>query len=486
MEDNKDLLNENETLENSERESTDALNEELEKIAQTFREELLKAQSEQTENDESEEVSSYEETETQAEFQEEEIPEEELCVRCGENPRDKEYGENYEYCEECREKMRRNPIGFSNILIAVLMCVMAVLSVVTFSEDFEGYYYAYKAKTFNNDKMLSSAVSFYDNAINYFESKKITPKNLYLESAEIIFKTMPQGTASMGEVSDRISKALSGYSSKLPIYKNSVSLRNESLTLYGTMEKFYAIMNDTKYLNYSIDNVEMYNSVMADVEAMIGTELSIKSIDGETTETVIINEGMVRFCQYMFAYTSEKYDEANKYLEKVYELEPDYLWLYAYELGVIHIKNGELEKAEEIAEKILENNREEADGYCIYSTVARMTGDTEKAIEWADKGLELCSQDAELLRIKAMAYVVAGDVETAKTVIDEAFNYNAYGLLYYTAIVIENELGNKETVDEMIITLDSGGLSLSDKMYDYFGGKITAEQMFTEGTGDVE
>ena len=487
MEDNKDLLNENETLENGEENSSDALNEELEKIAQTFREELLKAQSEQAENDESEEVSSYEETGMQEEeIPEEEIPEEELCVRCGENPRDKEYGENYEYCEECREKMRRNPIGFSNILIAVLMCVMAVLSVVTFSEDFEGYYYAYKAKTLNDDKMLSSAVSFYDTAINYFESKKLTPKNLYLESAEIIFKTMPQGTASMGDVSDRISTALSGFASKLPVYKKSIDLRNESLTLYGTMEKFYGIMNDTKYLNYSIDNVEMYNSVMADVEAMIGTELSIKSIDGETAETVIINEGMVRFCQYMFAYTSERYDEANKYLEKVYELEPDYLWLYAYELGVIHIKNGELEKAQEIAEKILDNNREEADGYCIYSTVARMTGDTEKAIEWADKGLELCPEDAELLRIKAMSYVAAGDFETAKTVIDEALNYNAYGLLYYTAIVIENELGNTETVDEMLMILENGGLSLSDKMYDYFGGKITAEQMFTEGTGDVE
>ena len=74
MEDNKDLLNENETLENGEENSSDALNEELEKIAQTFREELLKAQSEQAENDESEEVSSYEETG----MQEEEIPEEEI------------------------------------------------------------------------------------------------------------------------------------------------------------------------------------------------------------------------------------------------------------------------------------------------------------------------------------------------------------------------------------------------------------------------
>ena len=85
-----------------------------------------------------------------------------------------------------------------------------------------------------------------------------------------------------------------------------------------------------------------------------------------------------------------------------------------------------------------------------------------------------------------MNYVAQGDVDKAKTVIDEALTYNAYGLLYYTAIVIENELGNTETVDEMISTLQNGGLGLTEKMNDYLSGKITAKQMFTEGTGDVE
>lgn len=482
MEDNKDLLNENEAVENGENTSTDALNEELEQIAQTFREELEKAKNEQDENDSTEIIPDFQESENTEEV----IPEEELCACCGERERNKEYGENYEYCEECRRKMLRSPISFSGVLIAVMMCVMAVLSVITFGKDIEGYYYSYIAKKYTDDKMLDSALGYYDNAINYFESKNIKARNLYLESADVIFRTMSQGTASMSDISDRISTALEGNLAKLPLYRKSVDTRKESLILYGTMEEFYNIVNNENYATYSINNDEMYKSVMAEVEALIGKELSIKSIDGKTEETVVINEGMVRFCQYMFAYTFEKKDEANKYLKKVYELEPEYLWLYSYEMGMVYIKNGDYDEAEKIAEAILENNKEESDGYSILSTVARLSGDGKGAAEWVDKALEFNPEDAELLRIKAMNYVAQGDVDKAKTVIDEALTYNAYGLLYYTAIVIENELGNTETVDEMISTLQNGGLGLTEKMNDYLNGKITAKQMFTEGTGDVE
>lgn len=494
MEDNNSLLNGEEIAENSsENVSSDALNEELEQIAETFREELLKAQSESDSNenitDGTSENSGENENETEDSEnceQNGEISEEDLCVRCGQMPRDKEYGEDYEYCGECREKMLHTRISFSDILVAVLLVVTAVLSVVSFSEDFSGYYSAYKAKSCKNAKMLDSAISYYDEAINYFENKKVNAKSLYLESAEVIFKTMPEGTASMGDVSDLITEALKDGAYKVPVYKKSLELRKESLTLYGTMEQFYNLVNSEEYANYSIGDEEMYNSVMTKIGELVGTELTVESIDGETSETVLVNEGAVRFCQYMFAYTSEKFDEADEYLKRVSELEPDYLWLYAYELCMIHIENGEYEKAEAIAQTILDNNKEEADGYCVFSTVARLKGDGKGAVEWADKGLKFALQDAELLRVKSMAYIADGDIETAEKVIDEALQYNTYGLLYFTAAVVKNETGDTETVNEILTVLENGGLSLSDKMNDYLNGKITAQQMFTEGSGDVE
>lgn len=85
-----------------------------------------------------------------------------------------------------------------------------------------------------------------------------------------------------------------------------------------------------------------------------------------------------------------------------------------------------------------------------------------------------------------MAYVALGDIENATATINEALSYNEYGLLYYTAIVIENEQGNKENVAEMKKLLEDNGIQLSDKLNSYLGGKITAKQLFTEGSGDVE
>lgn len=489
MEENKDLLNGSQPDENADSELDVGLDRELEQIAQTFREELQKAQDESekdetyTSDSEDEISQSEDDISQQSDFDEESA---DLCVRCGENPCDKQHGENYEYCEQCREEMCRVPFGFSNILVAVVVCVAAIIAVNSFSSDFEGYYSVYKAKENADCNKLDSALVSYDEAISYFENKDIKAKRLYLESAEIIFKTMPDGTASMGEVSDRISKALSNAFYKLPVYKKYVDLRTESLALYGTMEQFYAIMNSDDYAGYSIDSEEMYDSVMAQIEALSGSELSVTSIDGETTETVTVDEAMLQFCRYMFAYTAGKIDEANGYLEKVYEEQPEYLWLYAYEKSMVDIKNGDFESAEKIAEAVIENNKEDPDGYCIYSTAARLRGDSDKALEWAQTGLSYAPDDAELLRMQAMAYVTAGNIDKADEVIDKAMENNAYGLLYYTAAVIKNEAGDTDTVDEIIAAVEDGGLTLTDRMNDYFDGKITAAQMFTEGTGDVE
>ena len=457
MEDNKNLLNSNELAENDEKlleenepvqgdsaMVNDELNAELEQIAQTFREELAKTQEEFANCDATEDI-----TENESETWDEEFPEEDLCIRCGVNERDKTYGESYEYCEECREKMLRNPLGFSNIIIALLIFVMAGLSVVTFTNDAEGYYQSYKAKNFKNKSMLHSALKEYDSAIAYFSSKNIKANNLYLESAEVIFRTMPEGTASMDAVSDRVSEVLSNSAYKLPIYKKSVDLRNESLMLYGTMQKIYNIVNSQKYAQFSMNDPNMYKALMSEVEGLIGSGLTIKTLDGESELEMVVSEGVVRFWQYMFAYTTGDTDNANRYLQKVYELEPDYLWLYAYEYATVQLKRGEYEEAENIAEKILENNVEKADAYNILCTISRVKGEHAQALEWVEKGIEYNPGDVELLRAKAMTYVATGDMEKAKQVIDEALAENAYGLLYFTAIVIENELGNKETVDKL-------------------------------------
>ncbi|MBO5066696.1 MAG: tetratricopeptide repeat protein [Clostridia bacterium] len=450
------------------------LNEELENIAELFRTELAKAQEAESEDGVTAEENDEAAEETQATEGTGQTEEVALCACCGEEPKP----ENGDYCEKCIENMRHYPIGFANIIIAVLITVMAGVSAFTFFQDVEGYSYAYEAKKDKADGFLTSSLENYDMGISFFKSRKANPTNLYFESAEVVFNTMSAGTSSMNDVAQRIEDGIGDSNPNLFIYKNNVDMRNESMVLYGTMKSFYDIMNSGQY--------STYEAVMAEVEKLVGTELTVTSIDGKTEQKFTADEGMLRFCQYMYAYTSGQYEDAEKYLRKVYELKSDYVWLYAYELAFSDIKSGNLEEAKKLADAICENNKEESDSYCLNSAIARMSGDTEGAIKFADEGLKYCPTDAEILRNKAMAYVAAGDIKNAGASINEALSYNQYGLLYYTAIVIENEQGNKESVEEMKKILEDNGIPLSERLNSYLGGKITAKQLFTEGTGEVE
>lgn len=460
----------------AERDYSDSqLNDELERLAQTFREELKKAQ----------ELSDEDFVEAYADDLGV-IPEGELCECCGERRKDKSRGESYQYCSVCRENMKIYPLSINNIIVAVVLAALSVVSVVNFCKDFNGYDLMYKAEKAKNENMLNSALDYYDSVIAEFSEKGVIPRRAYLKSAEIIFNTMDGGTTSMLEVSDRIDTALSDFGKKLPMYASVVDMQTECKVLYGTMQEFYTLMNDEKYQNYDPEDAEMYEEVMTEIGSLIDKEISVVSSDKKTTTLLPANEGAVRFCQYMFAYMSANYDDAYKYMREVETLEPSYLWLYAYELGIVETQTGDIAKAKGLAAQLIALNVEDADGYSLYTSAERLSGNYEKALRWAEKGLKYNSDNAELMRLKAMALCCMGEYTQAKTVIDEAMEIQEYAVLYFTAMVVENELGNTETVNSLKAVLEEEGVVASERMNNYLSGKITAAQLFTEGTGEVE
>ena len=314
----------------------------------------------------------------------------------------------------------------------------------------------------------------------------IVAKKAYLQSADIIFKTMNNGSDSMKDISERIDKALSDVEKKLPVNNSYIETQTKCKVLSSTMQHFYDIIQDEKYASYTPENKEMYTQIMTEIGSLIDKELSISATDGKTIQMVKADMGMVRFCQYMFAYTSEEYDDAMEYMRMVQKLRPSYYWLYGYELGMAELQSGKPSQARALAENMLEQNIENGDAYALHSAIDRLAGNQEKAIEWADKGIALIPENAELYRYKAMSLCVMGDYEKAKTEIDKAIEIQEYPLAYMVSIIIETELGNNDTARTYQKTLEMQGVSLTDKMNKYLKGEITAEKLFTEGTGDVE
>lgn len=457
-----------------------ALNEELEKLAQTFQQELQKARAMNEE-----ELIKNGIIVPQYEDEDGAIPEEELCRCCGEQRRDKSFGENYEYCRACREAMMDYPFSIKSLIFLGVTVFFCVLSIFSFSNDFSKYNMVRKADEKLSQHKLFSALEEYEDAIAVFESEEIKPEKLYLKTAEILFNTMPDGVSSMQVVAENISTALSGFESNLPLNYKYTKMREEVLIMNGTFQEFYTLINSEEYATMDASDKEAYEEIMTQIGSLIDKEISVSAIDG-TQSIQKANEAAVRFCQYMFAYTTGHYDDCYKYMVEVSELAPEYLWLYAYELGNVKLQKGETEDAEALAEALYELNVENSGSYALYSYIYRMSAQPKKAVEWADKGLDVIPNDTELMRMKAMALVAKGDLKSAKAIIDDARAIEDYGLMMLVSLVIENELGNKDEVKEIKSLLKENSLEITDNVNDYLKGKISAKQLFTEGVGDVQ
>ncbi len=443
------------------------LDEELERLAQTFRDELKKAQ--ETEGEE---------------YFEEVVPAEDLCECCGENPKDTSFGKDYQYCAQCRDAMKRYPVSWYNVVIAIVTLILSVVSVATFLGDFDGYYAAYKAKAAVSERKMTTAISFYEEAIGFFDEEDINAKGLRLDCADAIYETMPYGVSSMDKISDLISDAITDFESRLPIYKTYVDMRDEVMVLYGTMQKFYVVVNNAEYSDYTDDKV--YEKAMTAIGQILDEQIEVKSIDGQTKNKYPADEAVVRFCQFMYAYTAGKHEESYRYMRQVYAVKPEYLWLYAYELGLVESQTGEVKEAKRLAEAMYNNNIEDYSPYCVYASAERLSGNFDKAIEWTDKGIKNVPGSSEILRHKGMTLAAKGEYEQAKAVLEDANKIEENGLLSITLLVIENELGNADSVKEITDYLEEQGVEIPERAKSCLEGKITIKELFAEGTGDIE
>ena len=141
-------------------ENENGLAQELEELRDMFQQELDKA-TEEAENQTQTLIQELDEIEdTQDEDAEEEFTGR-LCEICGEHPCAEEYGEDYPYCQECRNLMKKYPMRASGILMSILM--IAVFAVTGYA----------------GSSYLESFMSIAENAAYYDTGKVLTALNGY-------------------------------------------------------------------------------------------------------------------------------------------------------------------------------------------------------------------------------------------------------------------------------------------------------------------
>ncbi|MGN1118004.1 MAG: hypothetical protein ACI4RU_05280, partial [Acutalibacteraceae bacterium] len=118
--------------ENSEPTQQDELIEELEGIRSKFQELLDETAETYLAGGD---IQDYEDEEEQEKEEDEEIADDELCQCCGEKKRDTSFGEDYPYCEDCRELMKHSPVSFFGVLALFCVLVLTGVSVYMFGSS---------------------------------------------------------------------------------------------------------------------------------------------------------------------------------------------------------------------------------------------------------------------------------------------------------------------------------------------------------------
>ena len=312
------------------------------------------------------EESSSEETVT-SEENEEEIPEEteeeDLCPVCGMNKK----AEDSDYCLECETIMfkRKIPLlgwisGLASIVIGIFAFVLAALVSAPTLQVAKGDVHAQNKCWYSAYQEYSEVSSVTDeiNSILGTQSK-------FVQNGRGLSKRIIESVAKCTSPLDAYSVAqnlLSGEDlTKISFMKKYIKISEEFTGAYAALEEPITAM-----MEENANAEETY----AAFEAVRGTE-GIKDI---YIDYFIFNAAV---------YYGEDYTKQAELLEKVDKTakasNEDYSWLYSLDYANVLYKSGQTNKAVEVVDSVIEQDKTKFDAYELKMNIALDSGDTNNA-----------------------------------------------------------------------------------------------------------
>lgn len=451
----------------------DELAQELEELRDMFQQELDKA----TEEAENQTEALIQELDEIEETQEEEAEEEftgRLCEICGENPCAEEFGEDYPYCEECRNIMKKYPMRASGILMTVLMIAVFVASAVVGSGYINAFMSVSEYAAYYDTGRLMTALNGYYAYNSSAEVDKISMKAVR-DSIEGFVKT-----GYITDATSLIEKVYSEDELKLPWNKKYAKIIEESKKL---TEDYYTISEIiTPVLNRENDD---YEKIMADLDALY----EATDEEGNSEE---INAVFVEYYRYVvMSVLGKEPEDLLAQLEKTAVADKDgsLQWVYLANYATVAAKCGDLELTELLYNKMIGTNREDTAAYIALASYYRYTETPD-----ADKILEICEEakenayqnDITYMPYMAIAYLLKGEGALALETMEEYMSMSGYSVQTCNLFALCAAYnGNDEIYNEMKNVLETSGYELSVLVEKYKNDKITIEEALQDKGGDI-
>lgn len=451
----------------------DELAQELEELRDMFQQELDKA----TEEAENQTEALIQELDEIEETQEEEAEEEftgRLCEICGENPCAEEFGEDYPYCNECRNIMKKYPMRASGILMSLLMIVVFVASAIVGSGYIDAFMSVSEYAAYYDTGRLMTALNGYYAYNSSAEVDKISMKAVK-DSIEGFLKT-----GYITDATSLIEKVYSENELKLPWNKKYAKIIEESKKL---TEDYYTISEIiTPVLNRENDD---YEKIMADLDALY----EATDEEGNSEE---INAVFVEYYRYVvMSVLGKEPEDLLAQLEKTAVADKDgsLQWVYLANYATVAAKCGDLELTELLYNKMIGTNREDAAAYIALASYYRYaeTPDADKILEICEEAKENAYQnDMTYMPYMAIAYLLKGEGALALETMEEYMSMSGYSVQTCNLFALCAAYnGNDEIYNEMKNVLETSGYELSVLVEKYKNDKITIEEALQDKGGDI-
>ena len=390
-----------------------------------------------------------------------------LCLRC-ESPVD----DGVDYCDECQKEMTSFPIRKSVgiwVFLTFVVCVFSVLllgvnslvanpvlngDVCLAKGDIEGCY-SYYAQAYNLSQTLQKNL-FANSKLSYFSvgSKTLAKQIIALEQLN--------GTVSAGEMINNF------FHGNVP--KNLRTIKAE----YDSIEAFVGDVNTA---------LSEYN---AKLEGEAGDYEEMKEI----IEKIILShpdtpEYITGYYRFMLAYSmADDPSVAASFLDKVIEIAPDELWLYASEGIAAYKEAGEYGKALSICNRLLKVAPTDQSAVAYTVSVLRLLGKYDEALTVYQSTVKSVVSTPELERQMAIILMLQGDTETAEETLLSSFSTQGATLEHLATLVVcahANE--SAEVFEEYKKLLD--GYATFEQVDAFIAGETTIEEIFLSGGGEI-
>ena len=421
--------------------------------------------------------------------EEEEIDEEDLCQCCGEKRRNTDHGEDYPYCEDCRNLMLHNPLNFVGVFVSIIVCLVAGLSIGLMVSNISDYSTLIDAETAYDSKNLSTALVSY---LEYADAADV--EGVYSKAA---IKHCVEVLSTLGHYTyaeDYVEKFFSDTQLKLPWNSK----------LKKTLDHCKELSNTDDYINENIGELIQSRDYDKAIEKI---DKAIEENKEKTGEEAL-NQVYLGYIKYFLLYSNNAdRQEVLDTLIGIRDLDEksfggENKWMYITYLIRQYGQVGDFENAKKYFDLSLEENKQDVNSYVFLADAYRFTLNKDSsAEEIASVAEEITKLGSECensfernfsyptyYRIYAIAHLLNNETEDAMTAMDSYLNESSGNMSIadfslYCICAIES--GNKDKYQQIKDYFDGYGYSLSKAVEKLQKGKTTVYDILIDKGGDI-